>query len=109
MSHAQAPGCTHGGAALVGSAREVIAVTGVVKVVVLEVVKVEAVVAAMMEVMVTTVMFTVTAVIMKTDSSGPRISQASNVFTALSLPGGLSSGVKKRESLNQTCQDNVIS
>lgn len=101
LSHAQAPGCTHGGAALLGCAREVIAVTVVVKV--------EAVVAAMMEVMVTTVKFTVTAVIMKTDSSGPRISQASDIFTALSLPGGLSSGVKKRESLNQTYQDNVIS
>lgn len=89
-----------------------IIVTVVVKVVVievvLEVVKVEVVVAAMMEVMVMVVMFTVIAVIMKTDSSGPRISQTSNVFAAPSLPGGLSSGVKKRESLNQTCQDTVI-
>lgn len=50
------------------------------------------VVAVMMEVVVILVMFVVTAVIIKTGSPGPRVSQISNVFAAPSLPGGLSLG-----------------
>lgn len=79
MGHAQGPGHTHEGAVLPVNARDVILVLAEVKV-------------EMMEVVVILVMFVVTAVIIKTGSPGPRVSQISNVFAAPSLPGGLSLG-----------------
>lgn len=94
MGHAQGPGHTHEGAVPPVNARDVILVLAEVKLEVIEVgeVLVEVVVAVMMEVVVILVMFVVTAVIIKTGSPGPRVSQISNVFAAPSLPGGLSLG-----------------